>query len=117
MPKNKSSSVAPPFKKGRGVGVALNTDKSFEYGAENAHHHCDPSDQNLAAADRLTTKQGVAVSDNQSTLKAVAIPAKSSDTPGILWAEGDKAASVAPVFIAAIAAHRHPRVGSDPSRV
>ena len=70
MPKNKPPSVAPPFKKGRGVAVAFNTDKSFEYGAENAHHHTDPSDQNLAAADRLTTNQGVAVSDNQSTLKA-----------------------------------------------
>ena len=70
MPKNKPTPAAPPSKKSRGVGVSFNTEKALEYGAENAHHHADPSDQKLAVADRLTTNQGVAVSDNQSTLKA-----------------------------------------------
>ena len=34
--------------------------------------------------------------------------------PGILWAEPNKAAQVAPAFIAAMAAHRHPSRDSDP---
>lgn len=70
MPKAKQPRAPAPAKASRGVKpVPYNTEKALEYGADNAHRHISQADQKGAAADRLTTNQGVPISDNQSSLK------------------------------------------------
>ena len=48
-------------------------------------------------------------------LEQAGIELGGEDDPGILLAEADNAAEIAPAFIAAVAAHRHPGRASDPS--
>jgi catalase len=59
----------------------------------------------------------LALGASRKLLEMAGIPADAGKDPGILLAERSKAAAIAPAFIKAIAAHRHPSRDSDPPKV
>jgi len=86
-------------------------DKAIETLARNAHTMEYLKDQYRHC------KTILALGASRQLLELAGIPASKGKDLGLLMAERDRAAVVAPVFIAAIAAHRHPSRDSDPPKL